>query len=83
MLFNSVLGGDRVSEPNLRLRLLLIFFGGLIAFASILYWRSKLLLSREYVEFPQHKVQKKSLLKAPASMEAGERLEKELQNENN
>ncbi len=83
MLFNSELGGGRVSDPNYRLRFFLIFLGGLIALASILYWRSKLLLSQEYVDFPQHQVKPKSLLKAPASLKQDERLEKELQNEEN
>jgi hypothetical protein len=83
LLLNTDLGGGRITDPNFRLRFFLIFFAGLIALASILYWRSKLLLSQEYVDFPQHAVPKKSLIKAPAASQQNGRLQKELQNENN
>lgn len=77
MLYSD-LSGSSVGNKNLRLRFLLIFFCGLIAFSSILYWRSKLLLSQEYVDFPQHETRKlKPALTAPSQIDS-ERLEKEL-----
>ena len=39
-------------DPNLRLRILLLVFGGLIAGSAIIYWRSESLVSAQYVEFP-------------------------------
>lgn len=55
MLYSD-LSGSRVSDGNFRVRFLLIFFGGLVALGSIVYWRSQLLVSQEYVDFPQYKV---------------------------
>jgi hypothetical protein len=55
--------GDRVTTGNFRLRFFLIFFSGIVALGSVLYWRSQLLWSQEYVEFPQDypKVRQKHL----------------------
>jgi hypothetical protein len=39
-------------DPNLRLRLLLLVFCGIVASAALLYWRSEYLISQEYIEFP-------------------------------
>ena len=72
MIYGS-LGGDKVYVSNFRLRFFLVFLAGLLAFASIIYWRSQLYVSQEYVEFPQHK----KTLRAPAG-KSTERLEKEL-----
>jgi len=79
------LGGARVADSNFRLRFCLIIFSGIVALGSILYWRSKLLVSQEYVDFPQHKTKPTSLLKvkAPATTEQNQRLEKDLNNEQN
>ncbi len=46
------IAGTHMKDPNFRLRILLIVFGGTIAFASIAYWRTELLASQEYIEFP-------------------------------
>lgn len=40
--------GNKVKDPNVRLRLLLFFFIGVIAFGSVLYWRSQALVAAEY-----------------------------------
>lgn len=49
----SPLFGNRVTDSNTRLRLLLFAFFGMISLASILFWKQKLLLSADYVDFPQ------------------------------
>jgi hypothetical protein len=77
LLFNSDYAGSRVGDINFRFRFFLIFFCGLIAAGSIVYWRSRLLVSQEYVSFPEPKIQHhKLLLKAPAVQPPG--LQKEL-----
>lgn len=55
MLYSD-LGGTGIYGSNFRLRFLFIFLAGLLVFGSITYWRSQLLLSQEYVDFPQYKV---------------------------
>lgn len=44
--------GNEVRDPNFRLRFLIIVFMGVMALGAVLFWRSKLLLSAEYVEIP-------------------------------
>jgi len=51
----SGLLGSQVKDPNFRLRFFIIMFMGIIAFGVILYWRSQLLFSTEYVDFPMSK----------------------------
>jgi hypothetical protein len=46
------IAGNKMHDPNLRLRLLLLVFCGVVASAALLYWRSKYLVSQEYIEFP-------------------------------
>ena len=46
------ISGYKMHNPNLRLRLLLLVFCGLLAGGAILYWRTEILASQEYVEFP-------------------------------
>jgi hypothetical protein len=54
MLYSD-LSGNRVTDGSFRVRFLLIFFSGLVALGSVIYWRSQLLISQEYVDFPQYK----------------------------
>lgn len=49
------LAGYGVGEANVRFRLYLISFMGVLAFGALLYWRASLLTSTEYVELPKHK----------------------------
>ncbi len=51
--------GSSISTPNSRIRFFLITFVGIIAFASILYWRQQTLVSADYVEFPTHQTKSK------------------------
>lgn len=51
----SALLGTRVTDTNLRLRMFLIFFGGMIALASVLFWKEQAVISAEYVDFPPAK----------------------------
>lgn len=46
------IAGTRMHDPNFRLRVLLLVFGGIISSAVVLYWRSEYLVSQEYIEFP-------------------------------
>lgn len=46
--------GSSVNSPNRRLQFLGIVFIGIVAFASLLYWRQQTLVASEYVEFPQN-----------------------------
>lgn len=43
--------GSGLHDPNARLRFLTYIFMGVLAFGSLLYWRTKALESAEYVEF--------------------------------
>lgn len=49
------IAGQKMHDPNIRLRLLLLVFGGLVASAALLYWRSEYLVSQEYIDFPGKK----------------------------
>ncbi len=49
------IAGQKMHDPNIRLRLLLLVFGGLVASAALLYWRSEYLVSQEYIDFPSKK----------------------------
>jgi hypothetical protein len=53
-LFNDNMGltGYAVRDPSFRFRFFLIIFMGIMAFGAVMYWRSKLLLSQEYVDVP-------------------------------
>jgi len=46
------ISGNKMHDPNFRLRFLLLVFCGIIAGAAILYWRTEILASQEYIEFP-------------------------------
>jgi hypothetical protein len=79
MLFNDNLAGSRLYTTNTHLRLLLIFFGGLIIFSSVVYWRSQLFLSQDAVDTPQAAAQAhRKLIKASQPTSQTERLKKEL-----
>lgn len=43
--------GTGLHDPNARLRFLSYIFMGVLAFGALLYWRTTLLDSAEYVEF--------------------------------
>lgn len=43
--------GTGLQDPNARLRFLTYIFLGVVAFGSLLYWRTYLMTSAEYVEF--------------------------------
>ncbi len=43
--------GSGLSDKNLRLRFLTYIFLGVAVFGVILYWKSKLFLTTEYVDF--------------------------------
>lgn len=43
--------GTGLHDPNARLRFLTYIFLGVLAFGSLLYWRTQALNSAEYVEF--------------------------------
>lgn len=47
--------GTGLKDKNIRLRFLMIFFGGIIAFGAIFYWRQQTLKQADYVDFPTHK----------------------------
>jgi hypothetical protein len=63
-LFNDNMGmtGYAVREPNFRLRFFLIVFVGAMAFGTVMYWRSQLLLSQNYVDIPMAKHLQKNKL---------------------
>lgn len=46
------LTGAGVKDPNFSLRLMIITVMSVMAFGAVLFWRSKLMLSAEYVEVP-------------------------------
>lgn len=48
----GVLFGSRVTDTNVRLRMLIVVFFGTAAFGAILFWKEKLALSNEYIDFP-------------------------------
>ena len=50
----SVWFGSATSDSNVRLRMLLVVFGGVLCFSFLLYWRFQLLIASDYVEFPTH-----------------------------
>jgi hypothetical protein len=43
--------GTGLHDKNARLRFLMYIFLGVIAFGSVLYWRTHLMTNSEYVEF--------------------------------
>lgn len=59
--------GSGVKDPNFILRLSFLVFAGIIAFGSILFWRTQLLFASEYQEMPttheQLKIKKQNLKK--------------------
>lgn len=54
--------GTGLNDKNARLRFLLYIFMGVIAFGSLLYWRTAALESAEYVEIASPKKSKASKL---------------------
>jgi len=44
--------GYRVNDPNYVLRFSVIVFMGIMAFGSVLFWRSQLLFTADYQEMP-------------------------------
>lgn len=52
--------GTGLSDKNVRLRFLSYIFMGVLAFGVILYWRSQLMLSTEYVQFDNQTTKNKS-----------------------
>ena len=52
--------GSKTKDPNFRLRVLLILLVGIACFGVIIYWRTELFASQEYIEFPVKKVTKVS-----------------------
>ena len=48
--------GTRVTDKNVRLRIFITVFFGIIALASVLFWKEKELVASDYVEFtgPRH-----------------------------
>jgi hypothetical protein len=48
----SDLYGSDVRDPNFLLRFSIIVFMGIMAFGSVLFWRSSLLFATEYQELP-------------------------------
>ncbi len=43
--------GSGLSDKNVRLRFLSYIFVGVLAFGAILYWRTQLMVTTEYVDF--------------------------------
>jgi hypothetical protein len=65
-LFSDNLGmtGYAVRDSNFRLRFFVIIFFGIMSFGAVMYWRSQLLLSQEYVDVPMAKhLQKNGIYK--------------------
>ena len=44
--------GSSVNDPNYVLRFSVIVFMGIMAFGSVLFWRSQLLFTADYQEMP-------------------------------
>jgi len=80
LFINSDFAGNSISDSNFRFRFFLIFLCGLVAFGSAIYWRGKLLLSQEYVSFPQEKVHHHNLKLTSPAAQAGDAMEKEPSN---
>lgn len=70
--------GSRTKDPNFRLRILLILLVGITCFGAILYWRTELFASQEYIEFPTRKVTKAKDKKSQPANQAP-RVRKDLQ----
>lgn len=49
------ISGSGLSDKNVRLRFFIYTFMGIIALGAVMYWKSKLLLTTEYVDFAQAK----------------------------
>ena len=63
--------GSGVNDPNFLLRFSFLIFAGVIAFGSILFWRSQVLFAAEYQEMPVTRAQlevKKSNLKIQSKL---------------
>jgi hypothetical protein len=59
---NMGMTGYAVTDTNCRLRFFLIIFMGMMALGAVLFWRSRLLMSAEYVDVPMVKHLQKSQL---------------------
>ncbi len=63
--------GSGVKDANFLLRLSFLVFAGIIAFGSVLFWRTELLFASEYQEMPTTQAQlsvKKENLKKQTKM---------------
>jgi hypothetical protein len=71
--------GSGVKDPNFLLRLSFLAFVGIIAFGSVLFWRTQLLFASEYQEMPitheQLKIKKQNLKKQGKIIERYQLLE--------
>ncbi|HEX3095705.1 MAG TPA: hypothetical protein VHQ20_01130 [Patescibacteria group bacterium] len=47
--------GSNLRDVNFRLRFFILVFMGLIAVASVFYWRNQTLRNAEYVSIPTHR----------------------------
>lgn len=54
------ISGDSVKQKNIVFRMCVIVFSGIMIFAVLVSWRSQLLFSAEYVEFPVTKISRKT-----------------------
>ena len=54
------ISGDSVKQKNIIFRMCVVVFSGIMIFAVLVSWRSQLLFSSEYVEFPTTKISRKS-----------------------
>ena len=78
------LWGDSIHEKNMRLRFYAISLIAVLFFAVILYWRSELIYSQDYVEFVPLSDHASITRNQPLnSSEQADELRKEMNNEQN
>lgn len=53
------ISGNSVKQKNIVFRMCVVVFSGIMIFAILVSWRSQLLFSSEYVEFPVTKISRK------------------------
>lgn len=53
-MYSTGIIGSGIGDANVRFRMCLVVTVGIAAFGSVLFWRAQLLVSSEYVEFPEH-----------------------------
>ncbi len=73
------MAGKSVKDKNVLLRMFLVVFAGIMAFAVLISWRSQLISASEYVEIPIRRV-KKVEPKPTAIQRTTETLKTELEN---